>query len=215
MLLLISGYAKSYKEAQMYFMPALLLGLVPAIVPFLPGISLRSIVVLLPVANIAVAVKDILTGAFDWPMITLSWLVTAGATLWITRAGARFLLSERLITASDRDVVEAQGGLSLFERHVWRWFALLWGVLLIVNGYTGKLDVRESLPIWEREVTGFIEQRWGTTWRRFAALLLVGHPLPNQPKHFTAKLAKTAKRAKVCGSGLGPRMEIVRLAQTG
>ena len=38
----------------------------------------------------------------------------------------------------------------------------------------GKLDVRDALPIWEREVTGFIEQRWGTAWRRFAALLLVG-----------------------------------------
>ena len=32
-----------------------LLGVLPAVVPFLPGISLRSIIVLLPVANIAVA----------------------------------------------------------------------------------------------------------------------------------------------------------------
>ena len=36
-LLLISGYARSYKEAQMYFMPVVLLGLVPALAPFLPG----------------------------------------------------------------------------------------------------------------------------------------------------------------------------------
>ncbi|MCX6921958.1 MAG: type II CAAX endopeptidase family protein, partial [Verrucomicrobia bacterium] len=135
------------KEAQMYFMPALLLGLVPALVPFLPGISLRSIIVLLPVANIAVAAKDILTGSFDWPMIALSWLVTAGATVWATRAGARFLLAERLITATERDVVEAKGGLPLFERHVWRWFALLWAVLILVSGYTEKLDLRLQLII--------------------------------------------------------------------
>lgn len=146
-LLLISGYAKSYKEAQMYFMPALLLGLVPAIVPFLPGISLRSMVALLPIANVAVAVKDILTGSFDWPMIALAWLVTAGAAVWITRAGARFLLTERLITAADRDAVDATGGLPLFERHVWRWFALLWGVLLIVNGFTETLDIRLQLVV--------------------------------------------------------------------
>jgi sodium transport system permease protein len=146
-LLLTSGCAKSYKEAQIYFMPVLLVGLVPALVPFLPGISLRSIIVLLPVANIAVAVKDILTGSFDWPMIVLAWLVTAGAAVWTTRAGARFLLSERLITASDRDVVEAKGGLPLFERHVWRWFALLWGVLIIVSGYIEKLDVRLQLTV--------------------------------------------------------------------
>ena len=146
-LLLISGYAKSYKEAQMYFMPAMLLGVLPAVVPFLPGISLRSIIVLLPVANIAVAAKDILTGSFDWPMLALSWVVTAGAAVWATRASARFLLAERLITATDRDVVEAKGGLPLFERHVWRWFALLWAVLIIVNGFTEKLDLRLQLII--------------------------------------------------------------------
>ena len=146
-LLLISGYAKSYKEAQMYFMPAFLLGLLPALVPFLPGVSLRSIIVLLPVANIAVAAKDILTGSFDWPMILLSWGVTAGAAIWTTRAAARFLSAERLITASDRDVVEAMGGLPLFERHVWRWFALLWAVLLIVSGCTDKLDLRLQIVI--------------------------------------------------------------------
>lgn len=146
-LLLISGHAKSYKEAQMYFMPAFLLALVPGIVPFLPGIALRSVVLVLPVANIAVAVKDILTGSFDWPMIALSWLVTTGAAVWTTRVAARFLLAERLITASDRDVVEAKGGLPLFERQVWRWFALLWGVLLIVSGYAEKLDVRLQLLV--------------------------------------------------------------------
>ena len=146
-LLLVSGCAHTYKEAQMYFMPVLLLGLVPALVPFLPGISLRSIIVLLPVANIAVAVKDILTGTFDWPMIALAWLVTAAATVWATRAGVRFLLAERLITASERDVVAAKGGLPLFERHVWRWFALLWAVLILVSGYSEKLDVRFQIVI--------------------------------------------------------------------
>ena len=38
----------------------------------------------------------------------------------------------------------------------------------------GELDIREVLSTWESEVTGFIEKRWGTAWRRFAALLLVG-----------------------------------------
>ncbi|MBP7692251.1 MAG: ParM/StbA family protein [Anaerolineales bacterium] len=38
----------------------------------------------------------------------------------------------------------------------------------------GRLDVTPALPIWEREVAGAIEQRWGTAWRRFAAVLVVG-----------------------------------------
>ncbi len=38
----------------------------------------------------------------------------------------------------------------------------------------GQLDIREALPIWEREVTGVIEKQWGLAWRRFAAVLLMG-----------------------------------------
>jgi hypothetical protein len=38
----------------------------------------------------------------------------------------------------------------------------------------GQLDIREALPIWEREVTGVIERQWGTAWRRFAAVLIMG-----------------------------------------
>ena len=54
-LLLTSGYAKTYKEAQMYFTPVFLIGLAPALVPMLPGLTLRSAIVLVPLANIAMA----------------------------------------------------------------------------------------------------------------------------------------------------------------
>ena len=37
-----------------------------------------------------------------------------------------------------------------------------------------RLDVSQALPIWEREVTGEIEKRWGKAWRRFMAVILVG-----------------------------------------
>jgi hypothetical protein len=39
---------------------------------------------------------------------------------------------------------------------------------------TNKLDISQALPIWEREVTGEIEKRWGKAWRRFTAVILVG-----------------------------------------
>jgi sodium transport system permease protein len=146
-LLLISGYARSYKEAQMYFLPALLIGLLPALAPFLPGLSLRSIVVLVPVANIALAVKEVLVGVYDWPMILVSWGVTAGAAVWAMRFGVRFLSAEKLITAAETDVEEFTGGPALFERRVVRWFALLWAGLLLVSNYTERLDLRLQVTI--------------------------------------------------------------------
>jgi hypothetical protein len=38
----------------------------------------------------------------------------------------------------------------------------------------GKLDVREALPIWSREVFGQIESQWGRMFRRFASIVVVG-----------------------------------------
>ncbi len=38
----------------------------------------------------------------------------------------------------------------------------------------GQLDIREALPVWEREVTGVIERQWDTAWKRFAAVLIMG-----------------------------------------
>lgn len=38
----------------------------------------------------------------------------------------------------------------------------------------GSLDVKDALPIWEREVTGVIDKHWGDAWKRFAIVLLVG-----------------------------------------
>ena len=69
-LLFTSGVARSYKEAQLYFTPVFLLLLVPALSPILPGLTLRSAIVLVPLSNVALAVRDILVGSFDWPMPT-------------------------------------------------------------------------------------------------------------------------------------------------
>lgn len=38
----------------------------------------------------------------------------------------------------------------------------------------GHLDISAALPVWEREVMGEIEKVWGSTWRRFHTILLVG-----------------------------------------
>jgi hypothetical protein len=38
----------------------------------------------------------------------------------------------------------------------------------------GQLNTTEALPIWQREVMGVIEKQWGTAWRRFAAVLVMG-----------------------------------------
>jgi len=143
-LLATSGLARSHKEAQLYFMPVLLLGLLPALVPALPAVRLRSVIVAVPIANIAVAAKEILTGSRDWPFITLAWLITALAAAGLARLTVRMLDEERLVGSADVSRAELLGGPQLFQRHVLRAFALMWVATLVVSSYIG-VNVRGQL----------------------------------------------------------------------
>jgi len=145
-LLLTSGRAKTYKEAQLYFFPVFLLGLIPTLAPMLPGVKLRSVVALVPVANLAVAVKEVLVGMPDWPMIAVAWLVTAAAAAWVAVLAERTLSTERLITAADVGAEELRGGPALFPRHVLRWFAVMWAVMFAAASNMGEgTDIRVQL----------------------------------------------------------------------
>ncbi len=130
-LLLISAYAKSYKEAQLYFFPVNLVSWVPAMAGVLPGISLRSAIALVPIANVSVAVREIMVGKFDWPTILLVFLVMTMAAVFTARASARLLTQEKLITASEADVSDFTGGPALFPKHVLRWYAVMGAILFI------------------------------------------------------------------------------------
>ncbi len=143
-LLLTSGYARSYKEAQLYFFPVTLLGLLPALAPLFPTLTLRSAVVAVPIANLALAIKEILAGRFDWPFVLASWLVTAAAAVAVRSLAERTLSTERLIVPS-----LGEGAASperLFARRVLPAFAIMWSVFLLLALRTeGRLDLRVQL----------------------------------------------------------------------
>lgn len=130
-LLLVSGRSKTYKEAQLLFAPVMLVSLAVAAIPVLPGIALRSAIVVVPIANLGVAAREILTGQYDWPLIAAAWAMTAAAAAVLARASVRALSAEKLITASDIDAADLTGGPALFPRRVGRWFAVLWALLLV------------------------------------------------------------------------------------
>ncbi len=146
-LLLLSGYAKSYKEAQLNFFPVFLLGVLPALAPLLPGVSLRSAVVLVPIANAAVAVKEILVGVFDWPLLLVTLVVNSAAAALVARLSIRALSNERLISPAAAESEHVTGAVA-FQRHVLRNFAIMWGVLLVAAAnVTTNADVRLQIVI--------------------------------------------------------------------
>ncbi len=68
-LIPISIYAKSFKEAQSIITPINILVILPGIVGLLPGVELTIQTAVIPVVNIALATKDIVAGTIDYGLL--------------------------------------------------------------------------------------------------------------------------------------------------
>jgi len=85
-LLSLSLFAKSFKEAQSYISPLMVLVVLPAVAAVLPGVELSPTLALIPVLNTSLVGKEIITGTYHWWLIALIFLsssVYAGAALAI------------------------------------------------------------------------------------------------------------------------------------
>jgi sodium transport system permease protein len=70
-LLAISLFAKSFKEAQSYISPLMIVVVLPAVAAMLPGVELNATLALVPVLNTSLVSKEIITGAYHWKYIAL------------------------------------------------------------------------------------------------------------------------------------------------
>jgi sodium transport system permease protein len=131
-LLMISAKAKSYKEAQLYFFPVYLISWIPSLAAVLPNMPLRSAIVIVPLANVSVAVREIMIGRFDWLMIGLVFIAMSAVSIWMARISAKMLSQETLITAGEFEAADFEGGAALFSKHVLRWYAILLVILFVI-----------------------------------------------------------------------------------
>ena len=71
LLFTISLFAKSYKEAQSYAGPMIAVVILPAVVGMLPGIDLNARLALVPILNLSLVCKEMLSGVWHWNFIAL------------------------------------------------------------------------------------------------------------------------------------------------
>ncbi len=84
-VLALSIYAKSYKEAQNYMAPLTMVAFIPVMVAMLPGVELDGIWAIIPIANVALAIKEILKGTIETSAVLYiftSSTVFAMLSLW-------------------------------------------------------------------------------------------------------------------------------------
>ena len=65
-LLSLSIYAKSFKEAQSYMGSLIVIVIVPSILPMLPGIELKGVWAWVPLTNVSLAIKELIKGTMDY-----------------------------------------------------------------------------------------------------------------------------------------------------
>ena len=70
-LLAIALFAKSFKEAQSYISPLMIVVVLPAVAALLPGVELNTTLALVPVLNTSLVCKEIITGTYHWKYIAL------------------------------------------------------------------------------------------------------------------------------------------------
>ena len=83
-VLAISIYARTFKEAQNYMGPLSMLAFMPLIVAMMPNMELTFKTAMIPVTNVALAIKELLKGTVDYSlvgMIFLATLVLAGVLM--------------------------------------------------------------------------------------------------------------------------------------
>ena len=84
LLLALSIYARSFKEAQGYMSPLMIVVFLPIIVTLVPGIELKGIWAWIPLTNVALAIKELVKGTMDYVQLVGifgSSVILAGALL--------------------------------------------------------------------------------------------------------------------------------------
>ena len=71
-LLSLSIFARTFKEAQSYVTALNMVIILPAIIAFLPGIEINFQMALIPVVNVTLILKDVIAGSIQWPYVFVS-----------------------------------------------------------------------------------------------------------------------------------------------
>lgn len=69
--LAVSLFARTQKEAQTYLAPLVAVVILPAVAGTLPGVELDASLALVPVINVALVFKELVSGEWPWGMLAL------------------------------------------------------------------------------------------------------------------------------------------------
>lgn len=103
-LLTLTSFARSFKEAQAYLIPLMLLALAPGVLSLLPGIELTVPLAVVPLINITLLTRDVFAGQ---AMLVPASVAIATTVLYAVAAlsvAARLFGSDAILRSSERSI---------------------------------------------------------------------------------------------------------------
>ena len=97
LMIAIATMAKSYKEAQSYLTPLLLVAIIPAMVSLLPGVKLNAGMALIPIVNFSQLIKELMLGDWSWTGFTLTLLSNLIYAAIAFTAAVKVFKNERIL----------------------------------------------------------------------------------------------------------------------
>lgn len=113
-LLAVCSFARSFKEAQNYIVPVMMAALIPGVVGILPGTRLEGPILIMPVANIVVLIRELFLDKYNMQAIATVVLSTSLYAAAAVAIAARLFGQEAVLFADAGSVK------TLFQRRFFR-----------------------------------------------------------------------------------------------
>jgi sodium transport system permease protein len=129
-LLALSAYARSFREAQTYLLPVTMVVMVAVLPALAPVIKLESVAALIPIANVALALRGALEGRLSLPACAVALGATSlYATLALRQASALLLREEVVLLLEPAPLLEEASAEGRARR------GLIFGALMLLGVY--------------------------------------------------------------------------------
>ena len=100
-LLGVTSFARSFKEAQAYLIPLMLVSLTPGIFSLMPDIQLNGLLAITPLLNVVLSARDVLQGQADSVLLAISMASTIVYGLLALTVAARVFGTDAILYGSE------------------------------------------------------------------------------------------------------------------
>jgi sodium transport system permease protein len=95
--MLVASFARSFKEAQNYLSPLMIVCMAPAYLSFLPGVEINATWSLVPIANVVLLSRELLLGNYVWSYFFITIATMTGLALLLLNRTVRFFGHETML----------------------------------------------------------------------------------------------------------------------